>query len=203
MSILDIEQEMDKLQREFHALPEQVDAAVASSLRKTGTWLKNRIKRDVAKKHRIPQKSIADRFYVSKVPYGGDQVRVWVGTWAIDPFSIGTPVQTATGVNVRRGHNYRGAFLAKIYSGREKVWIRLRSKHYSAELYPTTHRAGNRGALTDPSLKHRFPVVRAAIPIDDDVERIAELYESEIDAEFIKKFRQELNYQTRVKGILR
>ena len=200
---IDIESELDRLQREFRALPEQVELARASALRKTASWLRTRIKRQVARAHRIPQKSIADRFFVSRVPRGGDRVTLWIGTWHVDPFSVGRPVQTRTGVRVGRGHNYRGAFLAQIYTAREKVWIRLRSKHYDPDLYPTTHRSGDRGALSDPRYRYRFPVVRAAIDISDDVERFADKYQDEIDSEFIRKMRQELNYQTRVKGILR
>ncbi len=199
---IDVGHELDRLQREFHALPEQVELARASALRKTAAWLRTRIKREVAKAHRVPQKSIADRFFISRVPRGGERVTLWIGTWNIDPFSVGTPAQTRTGVKVGR-RSYRGAFLARIYTAREKVWIRLRSKHYDPDRYPTMHRSGNRGALTDPRYKYRFPVVRAAIEISDDVERFAEKYQDEIDSEFVKKMRQELNYQTRVKGIFR
>lgn len=204
-------QSIDSIARELAALPQHVEAARVRALRKTQTWFKNRVKKQLAGKLRVPQKSIADRFYVSRVRPGDDEARVWIGGWHLDPISVGKPRQIGNrtyrgkkarsmlgGVAVGNRSFYRGAFLASIYSASERIWIRLKSKWYSSSLYPTKYRPGDR--FDDPSLKHRFPVVRAAIPIDGELEKLWELNADEAESEFYKKFRQELNYELNVKG---
>ena len=62
--------------------------------------------------------------------------------------------------------------MAKIYTGTEKVWIRLHSPHYTPDLYPTKHRPGDRGLA---GYNGRFPVVRAAVPIDGVISDVVEL----------------------------
>jgi hypothetical protein len=79
------------------------------------------------------------------------------------------------------------------------VWIRLRSKHYSPELYPTKRRPGDRG-LGDQGLRGRFPVVRAAVPIDEVLERVVDRDGDAISEEFLKVLTQELNYYTNIRG---
>ena len=180
---------------------EQIEAARARALRKTGQRFSTAVKREVAKRERIPQKAIADRFFISRVAKGGDEVSIWIGTFNVDPFSIGKPSQTGAGVRVGR-RSYQGAFLATIYTAREKVWIRLRSPHYSPDLYPVKkqHHAGYRGNLSASQFS-RFPVVKAAIPIEETVKSVADKQEGEMGEEFLKIFKQELNYELFIKGM--
>ncbi|MBU1234873.1 MAG: phage tail protein [Proteobacteria bacterium] len=181
---------------------EQIEAARARALRKTGQRFSTAVKREVAKRERMPQKAIADRFFISRVANGDDEVTIWIGTFDVDPFSIGKPSQTASGVKVGR-RSYQGAFLGTIYTAREKVWIRLRSPHYSPELYPTRkqHHSGYRGDLSAGEFGHRFPVVKAAVPIDETVNGVAAQKEGEMGEEFLKIFKQELNYEIFIKGM--
>lgn len=181
---------------------EQIEAARARALRKTGKRFSTAVKREVAKRERMPQKAIGDRFFISRVAKGGDEVTIWIGTFNVDPFSIGKPSQTGAGVRVGR-RSYQGAFLGTIYTAREKVWIRLRSKHYSPDLYPTKkqHHAGYRGSLSAGEFGHRFPVVKASVPIEETVKSVADKLEGEIGEEFVKIFKQELNYEIFIKGM--
>lgn len=180
---------------------EQLQRARARALRKAGKHMSVEIKRSAAKKLRVPQKSIADRFYLSKVDQNSDAVNLWIGAWGISPYSLATPVQTETGVMVPAspGRSYPGAFLAAIYSGKEQIWIRKKSKHYSPALYPVV---GKKHAGSVPSeLRHRFPVVRAAIPFDDAV--LASMHRDVlkgIEEFFQKTLLAEINYEVAVKG---
>ena len=164
----------------------------------------------MATKLGIPQKSVADRFYLSPVRKGDMEAKVWIGGWSLDPYSVGNPRQIGTrtyrgkkarsmlgGVSIGRGRFYRGAFIGNVYGGRNRVWIRLHSKHYSPDLYPTNKRPGDRGMA---GRGNRFPVIRAAIPIDAEIERIYSRNNSVAEDEFKKKFAQELNYEINVKG---
>ena len=178
------------------ATEKQLEAATTSTLSKVKKRIETRIKRRAAKELRMPQRAIGDRFFSNTISPGDSVLKVWIGTWAISPYSIGSPAQTLRGVRVGR-RSFPGAFLAKIYTGTEKVWIRLHSPHYTPDLYPTKYRPGDRG-LT--GLRGRFPVVRAAVPIDGVVSEVVELEGDAIMEDFEKVYLQELNYQVNVKG---
>lgn len=199
---LDIDQEMLERRADLAgATDQQLRAAITSALRKMETRVETRIKRRAAKTLRIPQRSLENRFFSKSIQPGDSELKVWIGTWHLSPFAIGSPRTYGTpcrsgGVKVG-GRTYPGAFLAKIYTVEEKVWIRLSSKHYSPELYPTKYRPGDRGLGGD---KSRFPVVRAAVPIDDVMRDVIEQEGPQILQEFDKVFLAELNYQVNVKG---
>lgn len=183
------------------ATDKQMEAARTSALRKMRKKVETLVIRAAAQKLRIPQKALKDRFFSNNIEPGDDELNVWIGTWAISPFSIGSV--SAYGVpgksgGVRAGRrNYPGAFLASIYTGETKVWIRLHSKNYSPELYPTQYRPGDRGL---GELRGRFPVIRAAVPIDAVMREVLERDGDEIAREFEKIFARELNYQVNVRG---
>lgn len=180
------------------ATDSQLNRARARALRKIKTTVETRVKREAAKKLNIPQRAIDDRFFSDNIAPGDDEMTLWIGTWAVDPFSIGSPVQSAIGVKVGR-RSYPGAFLAKIYSSKEKVWIRLHSKHYSADLYPTRYRPGDQGLAP---LRGRFPVVRAAVPIDGIIGDILDKEGGFFANQFAAIFERELNYEVTLKGKL-
>lgn len=179
----------------FGATDKQFDTARLRTLRKTQRFIETAIKREASKELNIPQKSIADRFFTNKLNPGDEELTVWVGVWAVDPFSIGRPTQSRAGVRAGR-RSYPGAFLAEIYSAQQKVWIRLHSPYYSPELYPTKKRPGNRGGQQSG----RFPVVRAAVPIDAVVARVLSREADSFARQFETIFIRELNYEVNVKG---
>ena len=189
--------DIDALQRMADAVAAtegQFLKARDSALRKIRQPVRRAVLREVAKEKRVPQKSLEGRVFMSDVRE--DAVRLWFGTWDLSLFEIGSPKQTKTGVTVGR-HRYPGAFKAKIYSPDEQVWIRLHSRHYSPDLYPTRYRPGDRGIGRS---RGRFPVVRAAIPIDGIVERVLERSGETFERRFMEIFAQELNYFVNVKG---
>lgn len=183
------------------ATEQQIEAARLSSLRKMQKRVETTFKRAASRDLRIPQRAIAGRFFSNRLAAGEEELRVWIGTWDISPFSIGSPrpygVPGRSG-GVRAGRRvWPGAFIERIYSSTAKVWIRVSSKHYSRELYPTNYRPGDRGAGERGG---RFPVVRAAVPIDEVMREVVERDGDELGREFEKLFLQELNYQVNVKG---
>ena len=187
--------------RQFGSTEKQVDLARASALRKMRKRIETGVKRVAAKELRMPQRALGGRFFSNAIKKGDDVLKVWIGTYPVSPFDLGAvrlygiPGKTG-GVKAGR-RTYRGAFLASIYTAQEKVWIRLHSKHYSPELYPTNRLPGDRGL--DGS-RGRFPVVRAAVPIDAVMEQVVEREGPSILAEFERVFIQELNYYTNIRG---
>jgi len=191
--------------RRFGSTIDQVELARASALRKMRKRVETAVKRAASKELGMPQKALGGRFFSNKIKKGDDVLKVWIGTQPVSPFKLGAvgvfgePGRPFSGVMVGK-RKYRGAFLASIYTSRQKIWIRLNSKFYSPELYPTMKRSGDRGLSDDPSLKGRFPVVRAAVPIDEVLEAVVDRDGDTILADFEKVFIQELNYYTNVKG---
>ncbi len=180
------------------ATPAQVQQATTSALRKMRQRIQVAVRRAAAKELRMPQKGISKRFFSDPVKKGDEQMKIWIGTQPVLPFDLGTV--RAYGVVGRTGgvkagrRTFRGAFLASIYSSRQKPWIRLGSKHYSPDLYPTQKRPGNRGGKDG-----RFPVIRAAIPIDEIMERVVTQYEPDILDDYERILLQELNYFTNIR----
>lgn len=191
---------MDALVGSLPATEEQKRKAGTSALRKFRKRFETRIKRAAAKRARIPMKGLGDRFFSNKIDEGDDELTLWIGAWNVSPFAIGTP--TAYGVPGKSGgvkagrRRWKGAFIHAIYTSEQKVWIRLSSKHYSPELYPTRHRPGDRGLARDG----RFPVVQAAIKIDAAIEEVLATEGPQLEEEFAKLYVQELNYYTVVKS---
>ncbi len=180
------------------AMPRRIKFARARALRKTGIFVRKQIRREAAKALNMPQKAISDRFFLSRIRPDDDTARLYIGTWNVDPRSLGTPAQTALEVQVGRRF-YRGAFLAAIYSGQEKVWIRRKSKYYSAALYPVRKRISPRTGGMPAELRNRFPVIRAAVPIDAVLAKVVRRDEGEISSRFRKVLLQEINYEVNVR----
>lgn len=182
------------------ATPAQVVRARSSALRKMRGRIQTKIKRQASKDLRVPQKVLGKRFYSDPVKRSDDQLKVWIGTQPISPFEVGTPQaygkpRKTGGVKAGR-RTYRGAFLASIYSAKEKVWIRAGSKHFSPELYPTRKRSGDRGGAGG-----RFPVIRAAVAIDEVLDKIVRGQEVAIMAEYQQVFLHDLNYFTNIRPV--
>lgn len=185
----------------FGSTVNQVELARASALRKMRRRVETAVKRQAAKDLRMPQKAIAGRFFSNAIRKGDDVLTIWIGTQPVSPFSLGSVrpygvPRKSGGVKAGR-RTYRGAFMASVYTGEQKVWIRLHSKHYSPELYPTLKRPGDRGWA---DLRGRFPLVRAAVPIDTIMTKVVERDGSALLADFERVFISELNYFTNVRG---
>lgn len=193
---------IDQIISTTRATAEQIEQARLSTMRKLGKRIETVVKRRAAKDLRIPQKSIENRFFTESLKPGDETLKVWVGTWDLSPFALGSPSVyglpgKSGGVKAGAYRNYPGAFLAKIYTTQQKVWIRLHSPHYRADLYPTRYRPGDRGA---GELAGRFPVVRAAVPIDDTIRSVVSDMEKDFSADFEKIFFGELNYFANIRG---
>jgi hypothetical protein len=189
---------LKEFQAEMAAWPRETHIATSRAIRKTLKWVNTRIKRDAAKDLKVPQKALTGRLKISTVRNGETSGKLWAGTWNISPFNIGNPVQGLSGVTGIRGRRYRGAFLAKIYTVRQNIWIRLHSKHYDPLLYPARSLRRIKKELP-AELRGRFPVVKVSIPIEPTMQSVFDRDEEEIQNEFYKKLTHELNYELRVK----
>lgn len=190
------DRDVDRVLDQFHAEAEKVERARTRALRKTGYWFRNQVLREAAKALRIPQRSMKNRFYLSRVGREDEEVTLTIGVLPVPAFRLATPRQTPRGTRVGRRF-YEGAFVGKVYNNVEKVWIRKGSRHYDPEKYPTIRRAGDR--FEDPSLRGRFPVVRAAVPIDEVVEKVATKQKMSIANRYLTLLERELNYEVNVK----
>lgn len=197
------QQALHEAARRLGAVSGAVTLARSSALRKIRKRIETAIKKQAAKKLRLPQRALGKRFFSDPVRNGDQELKIWIGTYAISPFSLGSPKaygKPGRSGGVRAGkRRWPGAFLAKIYSSQKKVWIRKSSRHYSPDLYPTKYRPGDRGYI-EAGLRGRFPVVRAAVPVDGVISEVVDAYHPEIRAEFGRIFAQELNYYVNVRG---
>lgn len=193
MITIDVESRIEQAARGVGAIEPEIRVARARALRKTARWLRREALRYVAAKERIPQKRLARRVFVSRVGNDDDTARVWFGLNPVDAVTIGTPRQTARGTRVGRRF-YRGAFVARIYTSREKVWIRKSSRYYDPALYPVMRRRHVEFAPEGEVRRGRFPVVRAAIDVGEHFEKFLETAEGRVADEFVRRFDQEIRY---------
>jgi len=178
---------------------QQVAIARTRAIRDTLKSVRAKIKKDAAAALKVPQKVLTPRMFISKIKNGEAKGKLWAGTWYISPYAVGKPNQGKTGVTGIRGRRYRGAFLQTIYGSKENIWIRQGSKHFDAALYPG-HRGKPRANTLPSELRGRFPVVKAAIPIEEAMGKTFDRNEEEIRQDFYKKLRHEINYALNIEG---
>lgn len=193
------DRELARVELGFRSTERQIVIARTRALRDMRKVIKTAVLQRVSKEKRIPQKALAGRIYFSNVPNGAQALTTWVGAWKLSLFKAGTPKQTKKGVSVGR-LRYPGAFITAIYSATPQVWIRLKSPYFDPERYPTKKRPGDRGISADPRLRGRFPVVRAAIRIDETVKKVFDEQENDFRNAFLKNFNRQLNYEVNIKG---
>ena len=179
----------------------QVDQARVSSAVKVRQWLNTQLVREIARAADISPRGIKGRFKQSFTRTGREiMASIWIGVNPLEAHKIGRPSQNNTGVRVR-GHVFDGAFKARIYTATEKVFIRMTSKHYDSEKYPSEQkRPGDRFS---PRYKKdhsplrnsgRFPVVKIRIPIAEQMEEILPEYEGPAARKFEEIFEHELKF---------
>jgi hypothetical protein len=156
------------------------------------------VKRDAAKDLKVPQKAITSRLYTSKITNRDAEGKLWAGTWDISPFKIKAPRQTKRGVGSIAGRKYTGAWIGAVYGKPESIWIRKRSKYYTPDLYPQKRKKGT-GSVPD-ELKHRFPVVKAAIPIEDIMEKVFDRDDKDIRKRFEDRLQAQINFALRLEA---
>lgn len=176
------------------ATSEQVARARTKALRMTQASIEKAVRRQAAKDLRMPQRALENRLYTKAIADDDEALEVWIGAYPLSPYRVGAV--SAYGVPGKSGgvkagqRDYPGAFLASVY-GIERAWIRLHSKHYSPDLYPTIYRRGDRGMARD----HRFPVVRAAVAIDEALAKVVQQQGKGLVSEFLHNFTIELRQQ--------
>jgi hypothetical protein len=166
----------------------RVGIAQSRAIRDTLSWTRTRVRRDAAKQLKVPQRALQSRLLTSTVRNGDTTGKLWAGTWMISPFAVGKPRQGKSGGVVGvPGRRYVGSFLFNVYGGLHNIWIRLRSKHYTKELYPGS---GRRSSGSVPEhLRHRFPVVKAAIEVEPTMAGVFDRDEVEIRHHFDKRLK--------------
>jgi hypothetical protein len=119
----------------------------------------------------------------------------------LSPYAVGKPAQGKSGVTGVRGRSYRGAFIGRVFPqqlDKDQIWMRVKSRHFDPKLYPGKARKSS-GSLP-ASLRHRFPLAKAAIEVEPTMAVVFQRDESEILAEFDKRLRREINFALNLEG---
>lgn len=149
----------DELGR-LRAINAQIDRACRRAIGQATRGATAKIKKGMAKETGAAGKAVKNRVTARVMRDNG---LVWIG---LDPFLpthlAGNVAQTSTGVTAGN-RSFVGAFHAAIFTPEKKVWIRLHSRHYDADLYP--YKPNHSGDIDD-SLRSRFPVVLGRVKVD-------------------------------------
>lgn len=144
-----------------------IDVAVRGSVAKATRSAASRIRKGFAKELGATESAIKKKKRITARIMRANGL-VWIGLQPLLPTHLGGTVsQSSTGVTVGN-QSFVGAFHKAIYTQDKKVWIRLRSRHYDADLYP--YKGRNTGSI-DGKLNHRFPVVLGRVKVDIDAIR--------------------------------
>ncbi len=189
-----------EIEAQFLAAPEQMESARQRALRKTVSFIGAQARREIAQAIGAKPKGLQTRV-VPRVFQQSAEIRFGLNPIPAD--LLGTPSQDAGGASVP-GFTFPGAFVARIYktaggAAQDRVWIRLHSKRFDADLYPYNPR---KFKPTCPAeLRHRFPVVLARVPLDTQAVRGIIAAQAEAAGLRLKVvLAQELNYATNVEG---
>jgi Prophage minor tail protein Z (GPZ) len=163
---------MDTLVRRFKALPKQAERAEKRAISKTTTKARSELVKDVARQNDITQKVIRQFRSVRKISRSRLTGIAWLGYKPIKASYVGRPRQTKRGARVRRFF-FEGAFVATMPTGHVGVFKR-------------------KG-------KERLPIAEQVIELQQ-VAGSAAAVRDRMGDEFIKRFRQELNFEVNVKG---
>lgn len=179
---VDLQVPYAQLRREFAGREKQVDKAIVRAIRKTVSWLRRQLIKQVASEAGIPQKAIRQRGKAktfAKEQYGV----VWLGLNPVGAHLIGKPRQTRRGVRVGRKHFFEGAFLSRIYSDNEKVWRR---------------KFRGPGSTSRGRGDGRFPVEVMLIELETIGEQEAKALNNEARVRFLRTMKQEINFAINV-----
>lgn len=177
----------------------EATVARARAIRSTLKWVRTRVRRDAAKQLKVPQKVLNKRLVTSKVKNTDASGKLWAGTWDISPFALGSPASNIRTRVIQVGNRrYKGAFVKPIFTSEPNIWMRKRSKNYDANLYPPSRTGG--GNSIPAELRHKFPVVKAAIRVDDTMAAVFQRDADEIREQFSKNLRKEINYALNIEG---
>lgn len=185
------------------ATRKNVTVARARAIRATLKHVRMLVRRDAAKALKVPQKVLNKRLVTTKIKNTDAAGKLWAGTWDISPFALGAPSSDLKTKAIKVGsRTYRGAFMKPIFTSEPNIWIRLRSKYYKPDLYPASRKHSGAGSLP-ASLRHKFPVVKAAIRVDDTMATVFAREEKDIKDFFDRQLQSQINYAVNIEGALR
>jgi hypothetical protein len=160
----------------FRGMNAEIDRVVRSGISQATRSAATAIRKGVAQELGATEGAIKKK---NRITYRikRDHGLVWIGLEPLLPTHLGGNVtQTSSGVTAGN-RSFVGAFHKAIYTQDKKVWIRLRSRHYDADLYPYKGRRDS-GSI-DSALRHRFPVVLGRVKVD--IAAIRDLINHEAD----------------------
>jgi hypothetical protein len=185
----------EALARGIVAMPKQLEFATVRALKKSEDYVYRTVRKATAKELKIPQYRLGKRAYRPYIRRGDRDATLWIGTWNLDPRTLGNVRQTPRSVRVK-GRNYPGAFLAKVPSSpREKIWIRRASRHFNFLQYDA--KVTTRGGKPK---RPNLPIVRAIVPIDHTIRGVVQRNWDDLNAYFKKRLGEEINYEVNVRG---
>ncbi|EKN01118.1 MULTISPECIES: prophage LambdaW5, minor tail protein Z-like protein [unclassified Acidocella] len=168
-------QQIDAMALDVNATLPQVEAALASALRRMALYLKAASVKGLSHELDVQQKVIRRRLSTFRLSRSrsAPEIKLWYGLNPLSMEQLGTPKQTAQGVRVGK-HFIAHAFLARDKTGRQRVFLR-------------------KG-------KARLPIEKQVLDIADDAERWIEdkLFEGvDFETKFFQLFEHELRWRTK------
>lgn len=175
--------ELDPLsveQTDIEDIEKSITLAINKTLSLVGNWLKTQSKRRVGKELNIKQSALNSRFVLKKKrDKETSTIRLWIGVLPLSAIEAGNASQNKAGVRVR-GRFYRGAFIQSI-RGETAIWRRKSSKYEPGE---------GTG---------RYPVRKQRIELADKALVAIKHLENQLNAEFNRRFKPQLNYYLNIK----
>lgn len=175
-----VEAEIRAVLEQIAATPKQARQATRRALDRLGKHMQTVVRRDAARRLRLPQKSIKGRI-LNHLSRSRDAVTIWAGVNRLGLSAFGAPRQTRTGVKVGRLPEFRGAFVGRGKLAGRGVFIRFRSPHFDPARYRTPKKSDAR------------TITRAlGVPIEDEVRAAFAAGESDFRQFFGRAFQGEL-----------
>ncbi|WP_036230130.1 hypothetical protein [Marinobacterium jannaschii] len=175
----------------------QVEKAIGRAITKVGRWLRTHSVREIGRVLQIKQSVLRRRFRFHETGKGSaKQLSIWVGLLTVAAHDAGRAVQNAAGVAVR-GRQFDSAFIQRIYSSDERVFIRA-SRNRKLQHATAGGRDSWKYRPKSPSFLaqygDRFPVQVVGVEIESVARPILERYEQRVNARYREILEQELEY---------
>lgn len=145
-------------------LPEEIAKAARRALAKTNMWLRNITRIELGYELAMDSKALRTRFRVYRKGYTS---KLWVGVNEIEVHQLGTPKQTAKGVQVGK-HFFDKAFISPMNSDELLVWRRTGQS--------------------------RSVIERVTLDIAEEAEEIIGSYLTELNKKFKEHFDREFQF---------
>lgn len=145
-----------------------VAAAEVRAINKTLRWLTTHVKRSLAADLGLAQTKIKNRFHMARASKQKTQGKFWLGAYSIALAKFGKGRSVGTGYRVKDRFE-QGGFRARMPTGHEGIYSR--------------------------TTKRRLPIRESKVRIADKASTAIDRFFDRAEAELLKRFKQELNFE--------